>query len=147
MLGVYVFPALPPIVKAGTGPDNNIWNISDTRRSKSGQTSLYASIRRAIRFAARSLLSTAALLISGSAASGSIASTCAYRRSLVLIPAARQMRSTSACVIGLPIPPSTFSPRSMRAMRSFALAACSAAFARSASLCLILRSARAASPL
>jgi SPOR domain len=40
MFGVYVFPALPPIVNAGTGPDNNVWNNSDTRRSNSSQTSL-----------------------------------------------------------------------------------------------------------
>jgi SPOR domain len=38
MLGVCVFPAVPPIVKAA--PDNNIWNISDTQRRSSSQTSL-----------------------------------------------------------------------------------------------------------
>ena len=29
-----MFPALPPIVKAGTGPDNIVRNNSDTRRSE-----------------------------------------------------------------------------------------------------------------
>jgi len=38
MLGVCVFPALPPIVKAA--PDNNIWNMRDTQRHNSSQTSL-----------------------------------------------------------------------------------------------------------
>ena len=33
MFGGHVFPALPPIVKAGTGPDNIVRNNSDTRRS------------------------------------------------------------------------------------------------------------------
>ena len=40
MFGGYVFPALPPIVKAGTGPDNIVRNNSDTRRSDSSQTSI-----------------------------------------------------------------------------------------------------------
>jgi hypothetical protein len=40
MFGGYVFPALPPIVKAGTGPDNIVQNNSDTRRSDSSQTSI-----------------------------------------------------------------------------------------------------------
>ena len=40
MFGGYVFPALPPIVKAGTGPDNIVRNNSDTRRSNSSQTSI-----------------------------------------------------------------------------------------------------------
>ena len=35
-----MFPALPPIVKAGTGPDNIVRNNSDTRRSDSSQTSI-----------------------------------------------------------------------------------------------------------
>ena len=37
--GGYVFPALPPIVIAGTGPNNIVRNNSDTRRSNSSQTS------------------------------------------------------------------------------------------------------------
>ena len=40
MFGGYVFPALPPIVKAGTGPNNIVRNNSDTRRSNSSQTSI-----------------------------------------------------------------------------------------------------------
>ena len=40
MSGGYVFPALPPIVKAGTGPDNIVRNNSDTRRSNSSRTSI-----------------------------------------------------------------------------------------------------------
>ena len=40
MFGGYVFPALPPIVKAGTGPNNIVRNNSDTRRSNSSQTSV-----------------------------------------------------------------------------------------------------------
>ena len=40
MFGGYVFPALPPIVKAGTGPDNIVRNNSDTRRIDSSQTSI-----------------------------------------------------------------------------------------------------------
>ena len=35
MFGGYVFPALPPIVKAGTGPDNIVQNNRDARRSDS----------------------------------------------------------------------------------------------------------------
>jgi hypothetical protein len=38
MFGGYVFPALPPIVKAGTGPDNIVRNNRDTRRSDSSQS-------------------------------------------------------------------------------------------------------------
>ena len=38
MFGGYVFPALPPIVKAGTGPDNIVRNNRDTRRSNSSQS-------------------------------------------------------------------------------------------------------------
>ena len=38
--GGYVFPALPQIVIAGTGPDNIVRNNSDTRRSNSSQTSV-----------------------------------------------------------------------------------------------------------
>ena len=37
--GGYVFPALPPIVIAGTGPNDIVRNNSDTRRSNSSQTS------------------------------------------------------------------------------------------------------------
>jgi len=40
MFGGHVFPALPPIVKAGTEPDNIVRNNSDTRRSDSSQTSI-----------------------------------------------------------------------------------------------------------
>ena len=40
MFGGYVFPALPPIVIAGTGPNNIVRNNSDTRRSNSSQTSV-----------------------------------------------------------------------------------------------------------
>ena len=40
MFGGYVFPALPPILKAGTGPNNIVQNNSDTRRSNSSQTSV-----------------------------------------------------------------------------------------------------------
>ena len=40
MFGGYVFPALPPIVKAGAGPNNIVQNNSDTRRSNSSQTSV-----------------------------------------------------------------------------------------------------------
>ena len=38
--GGYVFPALPPIVKAGAGPNDIIQNNHDTRRSDSSQTSV-----------------------------------------------------------------------------------------------------------
>ena len=40
MFGGYVFPALPPIIIAGTGPNNIVRNNSDTRRSNSSQTSV-----------------------------------------------------------------------------------------------------------
>jgi hypothetical protein len=40
MLGGYVFPALPPIVIAGTEPNNIVRNNSDTRRSNSSKTSV-----------------------------------------------------------------------------------------------------------
>ena len=40
MSGGYVFPALPPIVKADTGPDNIVRNNSDTQRSNSSRTSI-----------------------------------------------------------------------------------------------------------
>ena len=40
MFGGYMFPALPPIVIAGTGPNNIVRNNSDTRRSNSSQTSV-----------------------------------------------------------------------------------------------------------
>ena len=40
MFGGSVFPALPPILKAGTGPNNIVRNNSDTRRSNSSQTSV-----------------------------------------------------------------------------------------------------------
>ena len=40
MFGGYTFPALPPIVIAGTGPNNIVRNNSDTRRSNSSQTSV-----------------------------------------------------------------------------------------------------------
>ena len=40
MFGGSVFPALPPIIKAGTGPNNIVRNNSDTRRSNSSQTSV-----------------------------------------------------------------------------------------------------------
>ena len=40
MFGGYTFPALPPIVIAGTGPNNIVRNDSDTRRSNSSQTSV-----------------------------------------------------------------------------------------------------------
>ena len=40
MLGGYVFPALPPIVIAGTEPNNIVRNNSDTWRSNSSQTSV-----------------------------------------------------------------------------------------------------------
>ena len=40
MFGGSVFPALPPIIKAGTGPNNIVRNNSDTRRSNSSQTSI-----------------------------------------------------------------------------------------------------------
>ena len=38
--GGYVFPALPPIVIAGAGPNDIVQNNSDTRRSDSSQTSV-----------------------------------------------------------------------------------------------------------
>ena len=38
--GGYVFPALPPIVIAGAGPNDIVQNNSDTRRSNSSQTSV-----------------------------------------------------------------------------------------------------------
>jgi hypothetical protein len=38
MFGGYVFPALPPIVEAGTGPDNIVQNNRDARRSDSSQS-------------------------------------------------------------------------------------------------------------
>ena len=38
MFGGYVFPALPPIVEAGTGPDNIVQNNRDARRSNSSQS-------------------------------------------------------------------------------------------------------------
>ena len=37
MFGGYTFPALPPIVIAGTGPNNIVRNNSDTRRNNSSQ--------------------------------------------------------------------------------------------------------------
>jgi hypothetical protein len=40
MFGGYMFGALPPILKAGTGPDNIVRNNSDTRRSNSSQMSV-----------------------------------------------------------------------------------------------------------
>ena len=40
MFGGYTFPPLPPIVIAGTGPNNIVLNNSDTRRSNSSQTSV-----------------------------------------------------------------------------------------------------------
>jgi hypothetical protein len=40
MLGGYVFPALPPIVIAGTEPNNIVRNNSDTRRNNSSKTSV-----------------------------------------------------------------------------------------------------------
>jgi hypothetical protein len=40
MFGGYLFPALPPIVIAGTGPNNIVRNNSDTWRSNSSQTSV-----------------------------------------------------------------------------------------------------------
>jgi hypothetical protein len=40
MFGGSVFPALPPIIKAGTGLNNIVRNNSDTRRSDSSQTSI-----------------------------------------------------------------------------------------------------------
>jgi hypothetical protein len=39
MFGGYTFPALSPIVTAGTGPNNIVRNNSDTRRNNSSQTS------------------------------------------------------------------------------------------------------------
>jgi SPOR domain len=39
MFGGSVFPALPPIIKAGTGPNNIVRSNSDTRWSNSSQTS------------------------------------------------------------------------------------------------------------
>ena len=40
MFGGYTFPALPPIVIAGAGPNDIVQNNSDTRRSNSSQTSV-----------------------------------------------------------------------------------------------------------
>ena len=40
MFGGSVFPALPPIIKAGTGPNNIVRNNSDIRQSNSSQTSI-----------------------------------------------------------------------------------------------------------
>jgi len=40
MFGGYVFPSLPPIVKAGIEPDNIVRNNSDNGRNNSSQTSL-----------------------------------------------------------------------------------------------------------
>ena len=40
MFGGSVFPALPPIIKAGAGPNDIVQNNSDTRRSDSSQTSV-----------------------------------------------------------------------------------------------------------
>ena len=40
MFGGSVFPALPPIIKAGTGPNNIVRNNSDIRQSNSSQTSV-----------------------------------------------------------------------------------------------------------
>ena len=40
MFGGYMFTALPPILKAGTRPDNIVRNNSDIRRSNSSQTSV-----------------------------------------------------------------------------------------------------------
>jgi hypothetical protein len=40
IFGGYAFPALPPIVKAGIGPNSIVRNNSDTQRSNSSQTSV-----------------------------------------------------------------------------------------------------------
>ena len=40
MFGGSVFPALPPIIKAGTGPNNIVRNNSDIPQNNSSQTSI-----------------------------------------------------------------------------------------------------------
>ena len=94
MFGGYVFPALPPIVIAGTGPNNIVRNNSDTWPSNSSQTSVTSAgsseklqpidIREAPKTVPR-VISTVPISSKPSAGARSPCAGC-YWRSLLIRP-------------------------------------------------------------